>query len=126
METSIMVADKNETKRREDDSHEKLVNDIINEIDNNIYAVKSVEQLARDYSISSGHIKNIFKKHTGITIFEYLFEKRMNAAKDLLDNTDLKVYEIAEKLGYKSKAFFSRAFQKQIGITPSQYRKRNK
>lgn len=126
METNIMVADKNETKRHEEDTHEKLVCDIISEIDSNIYAVKSVEQLARDYSISSGHIKNIFKKHTGITIFEYLFEKRMSAAKDLLDNTDLKVYEIAEKLGYKSKAFFSRAFQRHIGTTPSQYRKRDK
>lgn len=104
-------------------ANQKLVKEIKEVIDCNIYAVESVEQLAREFAISSGYMKNIFKKNTGITVFDYLFEKRMNEAKYLLEYSDLKVYEIAEKLGYKSSAFFSRAFQKNMGITPSEYRK---
>ncbi len=122
-----MIADEENmaVRAHDENSYEKVVKDIKNMIDTDIYAVESVEQLAREFKISSGHMKNIFKKHTGITIFDYLFEKRMKEAKRLLEHTDLKVYEIAEKLGYKSRAFFSKAFQKSMGFTPSEYRKRN-
>ena len=48
----------------------------------------------------------------------------MEVAKSLLDMPELRIYEIAEKLGYKSKAYFSSAFQKYTGMTPNEYRKR--
>lgn len=107
----------------EQDKYKKLVNSIKLGIDKDIYGVESVEQIARDLNISSSHAKNIFKKYTGITIFDYLFEKRMNEAKKLLRETDLHVYEIAERLGYRSKAYFSSAFQKYTGRNPNEYRK---
>ena len=81
------------------------------------------EQIAKELNISSSHAKNVFKKYTGITIFDYLFEKRMDEAKKLLSDTDLHIYQIAEKLGYRSKAYFSSAFQKYTGVTPNAWRK---
>jgi len=107
----------------QEDKYKKLTNEIINHIESDIYSVESAEQLARKLNVSVGHAKNVFKKCTGITIFDYLFEKRMNEAKRLLKDTDLHIYEIAAKLGYKSKAYFSTSFQKQFGVNPNDYRK---
>ena len=107
----------------EGDKNKKLVNDIQAKINNNLYDIESVEQIAKELNISSSHAKNVFKKYTGITIFDYLFEKRMKEAEKLLSETDLHIYQIAEKVGYKSKAYFSTAFQKYTGTTPNEYRK---
>ena len=105
-------------------THQRLISAIKNMIDKDVYAIESVEHIAKELKISSSYAKNIFKKYTGITIFTYLFNKRMEVAKSLLDMPELRSYEIAEKLGYKSKAYFSSAFQKYTGMTPNEYRKR--
>ena len=105
-------------------THQRLISAIKNMIDKDVYAIESVEHIAKELKISSSYAKNIFKKYTGITIFTYLFNKRMEVAKSLLDMPELRIYEIAEKLGYKSKAYFSSAFQKYTGMTPNEYRKR--
>jgi len=108
----------------ENNSYQKIVNDIKTMIDRDLYSIESVEEIARELKISSSYAKNIFKTNMGITIFDYLFEKRMKEAKKLLDDPYLKIYEVAERLGYKSKAYFSSAFQKYTGMTPNEYRKR--
>lgn len=110
-------------KQLEENVHQKLVYDIKTMIDQSLYTIESVEQIARTLKVSSSYAKNTFKKYMGITIFDYLFEKRMQEAKNMLEYTDMRIYEIAEKLGYKSKAYFSSAFQKYTGITPNEYRK---
>ena len=107
----------------EEDKYEKLTEKIKERIDSDLYSIESVEQVTRELNVSAGHAKNVFKKCTGITIFDYLFEKRMNEAQRLLDQTDMHIYEIAEKLGYSSQAYFSIAFRKQFGMKPNDYRK---
>ena len=107
----------------QEDKYTKLANEIRNHIDSDIYSVESAEQLARKLNVSVSHVKNVFKRCTGITIFDYLFEKRMNEEKRLLNDQDLHIYEIADKIGYKSKAYFSTSFQKQFGVNPNDYRK---
>lgn len=111
-------------KQLEENAHQKLVHGIKTMIDQQLYSIDSVEQIARSFKVSSSYAKNTFKKHMGITIFDYLFEKRMQEAKNMLKHSDMRIYEIAEKLGYKSKAYFSSAFQKYSGVTPNEYRKR--
>lgn len=107
----------------EEDKHEKMVERIKERIDSDVYSVVSVEQIARELNVSPSHAKNVFKTLTGITIFDYLFDRRMKEAKYLLDKTDMHIYEIAENLGYSSQAYFSIAFRKQFGIKPNDYRK---
>ena len=104
-------------------NYHKIANDIKNIIDTRIYDIESVEQIANELKISVSYAKRIFKKQTGITIFDYLFERRMKEAKLLLKDPYLCVYEIADKLGYKSKTYFATAFQKYTGMTPNEYRK---
>lgn len=73
-------------------------------------------------SVSKSYLTMVFKKHTGMTIVEYLTEVRMEEAKALLRGSDLRVYEIAERVGYRDAQYFSLTFRKQVGQSPSEYR----
>lgn len=74
-------------------------------------------------SISASRFSTIFKNTTGETFMEVLIRIRMQKAKELLENTDLKNYEIAEKVGFSDPHYFSIAFKKMTGKTPSEYAK---
>ncbi|GGD72352.1 DNA-binding response regulator [Paenibacillus nasutitermitis] len=64
----------------------------------------------------------MFKKKSGIGVIEFLTEVRMEKAKKLLVETELKTYQIAELVGYNDPAYFSNIFKRQCGITPHEYR----
>lgn len=81
----------------------------------------NMEQIVRPLHISANHANMLFKQHTGMTIFEYLIRVKMEAAKSMLLDPYVKVYEIAEKVGYKSKARFGSIFKDYTGLTPKQY-----
>lgn len=72
-------------------------------------------------SISASRFSTIFKNATGETFMEVLIRIRMQKAKELLENTDLKNYEIAEKTGFSDPHYFSIVFKKMTGKTPSEY-----
>ena len=62
----------------------------------------------------------------GITFIEYLINKRMEKAKELLMTTDKKSFEIAYAVGYKDPHYFSYTFKKTTGMTTKEYRTRGK
>ncbi|QHW32205.1 response regulator [Paenibacillus rhizovicinus] len=72
--------------------------------------------------ISAGYFSSIFKRETKMTYMGYLLHVRMEAAKDLLLTTDLKTFEIAEKVGYADPNYFSFSFKKHVGQSPKDYR----
>ena len=55
---------------------------------------------------------------------QYILSLRMVNAQSLLENTDYKIGEIAEIVGYDNQLYFSRVFRKEYGVSPAQYRKR--
>ena len=58
-----------------------------------------------------------------MTFNEYITHIRIEKAKDLLANTDLKIHQICEKIGYKTTAHFAKVFKANTGLTPSDYKK---
>ena len=62
-----------------------------------------------------------FAKETGITFSNYLRQVRMEKAKELLENTTMKNYEIAEKVGFSDPHYFGISFKKMTGYTPTEY-----
>lgn len=105
----------------ERDSHDVLVSDIVNYINQNYSAISNVEQISKELFISSSYARSIFKKYIGKTIFEYLTSVRMDEAKHLLANPNAKVYEVAERVGYKSKPQFVTNFKQYVGMNPKEF-----
>lgn len=71
------------------------------------------------------YVSRIFKERTGETFTEYLAKVRIDAAVDLLDNSNKYVYEICELAGYHNLKYFYKVFKKIMGCSPSDYRERN-
>lgn len=81
-----------------------------------------LEDIAMNIGVSNNYLSRVFTKETGVNISNYITEKRITYAKYLLEKTVLKQYEIAEKCGLKTSAYFTYVFKKEVGLTPLQYR----
>lgn len=83
----------------------------------------SIEELARICSISQSHLMRSFKKSTGWPIHKYVAEERLQMAKAMLGDGQLNLKEIASHLGFRSPAYFSTAFRRMTGKSPTDYRR---
>ncbi|MCR8633065.1 response regulator [Paenibacillus radicis (ex Xue et al. 2023)] len=84
----------------------------------------SLARMADRAHMSVSHFSMLFKKATGQTCLNYLNKVRITKAKELLKEPDLKIYEIADMVGYSSLPYFNRIFKQIVTITPVEYRKR--
>lgn len=83
----------------------------------------SLNSICSYLNISTSHFSSIFKEATGETFTEVLTKIRIEKAKQLLKETSLRNYEIAEKVGFSDPHYFSIAFKKMTGKTPKEYAK---
>jgi two-component system response regulator YesN len=82
----------------------------------------SIETVCKYIHISPSYFCSIFKKEMSDTFNNYLHLFRMQAAKELLRTTDLKLCEVAERIGYSDPNYFSFSFKKTFGMSPREYR----
>jgi transcriptional regulator GlxA family with amidase domain len=83
----------------------------------------SIEEMAKELGFSQRNLKRRFQEATGIPPNQYLQRVRIDKAKKLLLSTSMTIKEISYEVGYESDSFFTRAFKKNTGETPSQWRK---
>ncbi|MBQ4515431.1 MAG: response regulator [Clostridia bacterium] len=83
----------------------------------------TLTSVANMLQISEGHLSRIFKKKQHETFSQYLLKTRMEAAVDLLKNSNLKIYQIAYEVGYSNPEQFSRMFKQVIGKSPKSFLK---
>lgn len=81
-----------------------------------------MSKVAKKFNISPNHFSTIFHQEFGITFRDYLSGLRINRAKDLLLNTNLKCSEVAYQSGFNDPHYFSFVFKKKTGLTPLQFR----
>ena len=81
----------------------------------------SLNSICSYLNISTSYFSTIFKDLTGETFTEVLIRTRMEKAKELLENTTMKNYEIAEKVGFADPHYFGISFKKMTGCTPTEY-----
>ncbi|MEC0307385.1 response regulator [Paenibacillus lautus] len=82
----------------------------------------SLQKLCMQLHISTGYFSAVFKREVKMTYVQYLMQLRMETAKELLRSSDLKAFEIAERVGFADPNYFSFCFKKQVGISPKEYR----
>lgn len=83
----------------------------------------SLQTAADALYVTPQYLSRMFHQETGDTFGSYLTGKRMKEAMRLLQNQNLKMYEIAQKTGYSSQHYFSSAFKRALGISPAEYRR---
>lgn len=79
--------------------------------------------IAAQFYISEQYLSRLFKKTTGLSVVEYITSIRLTAAKNLLENSPMRVAEVGEAVGFGTTTHFSRAFKESTGLPPQQYRK---
>ena len=98
---------------------------IMNYIDNHIFTMKNLEDIAPVMGYCYRYLSTVFKKTTSITISRYFHEKKLEVSRMMVEEGDYKISEIAEKLNYSTSFAFSNAFSAKFGCSPRTYRKRH-
>lgn len=114
---------KNEIDENKTEYHQKQIILKAKEyIEDNFNKDLSLEDIAEHVFLSPVYFSRLFKKETNENFIDYLKKVRIIKAKRLLKNTDNRIYEISQQVGYKSSKYFSRLFREYTGSTPSNYR----
>ncbi len=93
--------------------------------DNYMRAELSLKEVSEYSGYNEKYFCTLFKKRFEVSYSDYLNQLRVGAAKDLLEKSDMRMYEIADAVGYNNVEHFMRVFKKVTGTTPKQYRKEN-
>ena len=80
-----------------------------------------LSEIASYLYIHPNYLSRLFKEEEGIGISEYIIKLRVSKAKEYLEQPGMKVYEVSEKVGYESIAFFNRIFKRECGMSPKEY-----
>ena len=91
-------------------------------IESNLASDLSLRTIAETLNISSSYLSTIFKKETGMTITDFIAQRRVERAKELLRTTRLQIQTIAQHCGIVDVHYFSKIFKKITGMTPKAYR----
>ncbi len=109
------------TSKRNRSFFMERINELIEiNMDNEDYGI---EQLCRDAGASRTQIHNKIKKWTGLSTTHYVRSVKLQKAKYLLANTDLNITQISYEIGIKYPCYFSRIFEKSVGMCPKKFRK---
>lgn len=116
-----MIMDYHESKKLKQGN--KVVAEAVNYIDENLFDPElSLHLVASKIYSNESYLSRVFKKEKGISLIEYILKKRIEESIHLLNTTDLKVYEIADKIGFRDSHYFSICFKKLTGVTIKQFK----
>lgn len=104
-------------------SSSSIFDDILYYINQNYSQTLKLETIAPLFGYNSSYLGKLFSQKTGQSFNSYLDQVRLMEAVKLLHTTTMKVYEIAERVGYKNVDYFHQKFRRQYGKSPAEYRK---
>lgn len=100
------------------------VAEMIDYIEKNFSDAISVDSIADEVGLNRCYAGRLFKQFTHINIVDYINQVRINKAVELFNQTDMKVFEIAEKVGFNNTHYFIKIFKKFMNMTPGQYKEK--
>ena len=117
----IEISGKAEISFRED-ANSKLFAEIIRILNDNIYENITVNFVAEQCFISTAKLKKLFNRYTGMGVMAYFTKLKIKKAMELLAE-GFSVREVSERLSYSSQFYLSQVFKKEMGISPSEYKR---
>ena len=104
--------------------YSKLVLHVINYLETNYYLSDiNINDIAKNLEVTPSYLSKLLKKETGLSFVEYLTDIRIKKSIILMMDTTIKIYDVAELVGYSNQHYFCRAFKKIKGISPPEYRR---
>ncbi len=95
---------------------------ILGYIDGHISSPLTVEEISEHFHYSSDYIAKIFREQFGVTIKQYVIEKKLSVAKRLLATSDISVKQVGQAVGFAESALFEKFFKYHVKMTPKRYR----
>ena len=118
----IMVPEDNE----ENETKNSIGPELVNYISTHCFSYDfQITGMAEHFHISPQYMRRLFKKHTGISLSDYIMDLKLEKAKQLLRDTDMTLQNIVVEIGNTDVSGYIRLFKQKTGMTPGQYRKAN-
>lgn len=108
-----------------DNDNKKVIKDIISIVEENYMNDISLEWLAEKVYLSPGYISYLFKKEIGQSLVKYITAYRLEKARDLLQNTNMKIVDICDNVGYNNISYFCSIFRNYFGVSPAKFREKD-
>lgn len=108
---------------RASSSGSEIVENVRRYLDQHYANEISLSSLSDQFHINSAYLSEMFKAHVGQNFSDYLNQLRMENAKRLLEDPQLKIIDVAHLVGFSNSGYFSTVFKKQFGQSPAEYRK---
>jgi two-component system response regulator YesN len=96
--------------------------EILSYVNHNFFEEISLQSISVKFKINLSYLSRLFRKETGSSFTEYLMNRRISYACQLLEDTPLTINQIAEKVGYSDYFYFTKVFRRVTGFTPTAYR----
>lgn len=107
---------------RQQTNHSMIVDKLISIVQTRYMEDLTIKQIAEEVLYSPNYLSMIFKRECGMGFYDYLVSVRMKRAKQMLLEENVKIYQVANAVGYEDTVAFIKRFRREFGCTPAQFR----
>ena len=93
-------------------------------VETNVLNRIRVKDIADEIGYTENYISSVFKAEMGMSLLEYVNRRKIEMAKQIMDNNTIPIAEISDRLAFSNPGYFSAMFKKVTGMTPSEYQKK--
>ncbi|GFZ83117.1 DNA-binding response regulator [Paenibacillus marchantiophytorum] len=104
----------------------QTIREIAQYVNENFYKDINLSEISKLFYVTPNYVSYLFKKEMGVNFTEYISKLRIDYAGTLLHNANLTIQQVSEKSGFNDYFYFTRIFKKVTGLTPSEFKKKNK
>lgn len=105
---------------------DSLYGQMVHYVEQNYLRKITLDEIAEYLHANRSYLSRLYKSRSGVNLFDDILHRRVEKAKEYMEHTDRKLYEIAVEVGFEDAGYFSKVFQKYTGMAPKEYRNQRK